>query len=378
MNYQIYKKTKQTALLIIIFIPKFKPVQRKNLLPLFLLFQILLLQLLSFFPEFVERFYSNGLYGFISKFLRIVLGKIPFSVGDIMYGILIFYVIQFFWKARKTWKLAWKENLISILSVLSIGYFCFHFLWGFNYYRLPLFEKMTIKREYSTPELLEFTEKLILKTNQIQLALTKNVDQKVTIPYSQDSIFKMSQNGYAGLANDYPFFRYETASIKKSLLSLPLTYMGFGGYLNPFTNEAQVNAKLPMFGFPNVVCHEMVHQIGFASESECNFIGFLAGVENKDLYFQYSAYSNALRYSMATIESIDETKFKIFKAKINPGIIANYKESDLFWEQYDSFIDKGFHAFYDQFLKMNQQKEGINSYSKFVDLMINYYKNRPL
>jgi hypothetical protein len=150
--------------------------------------------------------------------------------------------------------------------------------------------------------------------------------------------------------------------------------MGFGGYLNPFTNEAQVNDKLPMYGFPNVVCHEMAHQIGYGSESECNFIGFLASIKNDDLYFQYSAYANALRYCMTNIGMKDDAKFKILKAKINPGIIANYKESDLFWEQYDTIIDKGFHAFYDQFLKFNQQKEGMESYSKFVDLLINYYK----
>jgi hypothetical protein len=185
----------------------------------------------------------------------------------------------------------------------------------------------------------------------------------------------MTQNGYNKLAIEYPFFEYKTPSIKKSVFSFPLTYMGFGGYLNPFTNEAQVNDKLPMFGFPNVVCHEMAHQMGFASESECNFIGFLACVKNDDLYFQYSAYSNALRYCMANIGMKDEVKFKILKAKINPGIIENYKESDLFWKQYDTFIDKCFHIFYDNFLKMNQQKDGLEGYSKFVNLMVNYYKH---
>ena len=58
--------------------------------------------------------------------------------------------------------------------------------------------------------------------------------------------------------------------------------------------------------------------------------------------------------------------------------LLNFKESELFWKQYDTFIDKGFHAFYDQFLKMNQQEDGIDSYSKFVDLLINYYKSCEL
>lgn len=352
--------------------------KRKYILPLFLVFQIFFIKILAFFPEVVERFYSNGFYVFTSKFERTVLGKIPFSFGDVMYAILIIYLLISIWKGRKTWRSQWKDNLLKVLSGFSIFYFIFHILWATNYYRVPLFEKMNIQREYSNEDLYAFTEKLIVKTNEVQFAITHNKNLKVTNPYSQDSVFKMTQNGYDNLAKQYPFFNYDIPSRKKSLFSLPLTYMGFGGYLNPFTNEAQVNDKLPRYGFPNVVCHEMAHQIGFASESECNFIGFLACIKNNDLYFQYSAYNNALRYCMANIGMKDETKFKILKAKINPGIIANYKESDLFWEQYDTFIDKGFHAFYDQFLKMNQQEDGIDSYSKFVDLLINYYKLKNL
>ena len=349
--------------------------KRKYILPLFLLFQIIFLRFLAFFPETVERFYSNGLYVYISHFSRTLLGKIPFSFGDIIYGMSIVYCIYWFYKNRK---LHWKRKLWSVLNFLSVFYFLFHLLWAFNYYRVPLFEKMNIKKEYSEADLVTFTEKLITKTNEVQLAITKNKNEKVTNPYSQDSIFSMTQNGYDNLAKIYPFFQYEIPSRKKSLFSLPLTYMGFGGYLNPFTNESQVNYKLPMFGFANVVCHEMAHQIGFASESECNFIGFLAGIKNEDLYFQYSALSNALRYCMSNIAMKNEKQFEILKKKINPGIIANYKESDLFWKQYDTIIDKGFHAFYDQFLKTNQQEDGIDSYSKFVDLLINYYKGKEL
>jgi hypothetical protein len=188
----------------------------------------------------------------------------------------------------------------------------------------------------------------------------------------------MTQNGYDNLGNQYAYFRYEIPSRKKSLFSLPLTYMGFGGYLNPFTNEAQVNDKIPMVGFPMTINHEMAHQMGFASESECNFIGFLASVKNEDLYFQYSAYQYALRYCLNNIGMKSETKFEYYKNKINPGIIENYKESEAFWKSYDTIIDKVFHAFYDQFLKMNQQKDGLESYSKYVNLLINYYSNKSL
>lgn len=352
--------------------------KRKYILPLFLVFQIIFIKVLAFFPEAVERYYSNGLYSFTSKLERTILGKIPFSFGDVLYGMLIVYLLISIWKTRKTWRKQWAANLLNIVGGLSVFYFLFHLLWATNYYRIPLFEKMHIKREYSNEELYKFTEKLITKTNEVQFQITHNINLKVANPYSQDSIFSMTQNGYDNLAKEYPFFKYEIPSRKKSLFSLPLTYMGFGGYLNPFTNESQVNYKLPMFSFPNVVCHEMAHQIGYASESECNFIGFMACIKNDDLYFQYAAYSVALRYCLENVIMKDKAKFKAFKTTINPGIIKNFKETELFWKQYDTFIDKGFHAFYDQFLKANQQKEGLESYSKFVDLLINYYKERTI
>ncbi len=350
--------------------------KRKHLLPIFLVIQIIFIKTLAFFPEIVERFYSNGLFIFISKSERFLFGTIPFSVGDVLYAILIIYLLVTIWKSRKTWRNQWKDNLLNVISGFSIFYFLFHLLWATNYYRIPLFEKMNIQREYTYADLYAFTEKLIIKTNEVQFTITQNKNQKVINPYSQDSIFKMTQNGYDNLAKEHSFFKYEIPSQKKSLFSLPLTYMGFGGYLNPFTNESQVNYKLPMYGFPNVICHEMAHQIGYASESECNFIGFLACIKNKDLYFQYAAYSSALRYCLANVAMKDEAKFEAYKPTLNPGVIKNFRESELFWNQYDTFIDKGFHVFYDQYLKANQQQDGLESYSKFVDLLINYYKGK--
>ena len=95
------------------------------ILPLFLLFQILFLKIIAFFPEIVERFYSNGIYPIISKALRTILGPIPFSIGDILYGILIIYCIYWLYK---NWKTSWKQKglaILSFLSLLATGYYFF-------------------------------------------------------------------------------------------------------------------------------------------------------------------------------------------------------------------------------------------------------------
>jgi hypothetical protein len=353
-------------------------VKKRYILPLFLLIQIIILKIIQFFPECVEHFYSNGIYVFISKFFRIALGKIPFSIGDCIYFILILFALKWFWNTRKSWKQEWKNYLLTVLSVLSVFYFFFHILWALNYYREPLFEKMTIERDYTDADLLAFTKKLITKTNAIQSQITKNDSLKVVFPYTQNQVFEMNQNGYKNLSQEYDFFTYSNLSVKKSLFSLPLTYMGFGGYLNPFTNEAQVNYLGPMYSFPMTTNHEMAHQMGYASESECNFIGFLSSIKNDNLYFQYSGYSMALRYCLGNWQVRNDKILEQLLKTVHPGILKNYQESEDFWEQYQTPIETGFHAFYDRFLKINQQKDGMDSYSKFVNLMVNYYKVRPL
>ncbi len=350
--------------------------QNKYYLPLAFLIQIILVQLISFFPEFIEIFYSNGLYKITSNISRLFFGFIPFSLGDFGYLLVIVFLIIGYIKNRKTNNLSWKDRILKILSYLSVFYFFFNILWGLNYYRVPLFEKLKIHKEYSNQDLLKFTKLLIAKTNSIHTQITQNDSLKVIFPYSQEQVFEMNLNGYQFLSKKIPLLNYDHPSIKKSLFSLPLSYMGFSGYLNPFTNEAQVNYKIPMYNFPATVTHEMAHQLGFASESEANFIGFLASINNDNLYFQYSGYSHALHYCLSNWRFRDELQFKILLKTIHPGIINNYKESEYFWDNYESFIETGFHIFYDRFLKMNQQKEGLEGYSRYVDLLVNYYLNK--
>ena len=350
----------------------------KFILPFLLLLQIIALQIISFFPEFVEQYYSNGLYRWISNFSRSTLGAIFFSMGDLLYIVVLFLIAKWFWTQRKSWKTQWQSNSLRILSFVSVLCFVFHLLWGMNYHRVPLFEKMNIKKDYSDADLLLFTQKLIAKTNAVHHQIVKDDHLKVVFPYTQEQVFDFNSKGYEMLSKEYPLFTYQNPSVKKSLMSLPLTYMGFGGYLNPFTNEAQVNYLGPMYNFPTTTCHEMAHQLGYASESEANFIGFLASIKNDNLYFQYSGYAQALRYCLRNWQIRDQNILKALLKTIHPGILANFKESETFWASYETFIETGFKIFYDHFLKFNQQEDGLESYSKYVDLMVNYYKDKAL
>lgn len=348
----------------------------KRILVFLLPLQIVIVKILSLFPEFVEQYYSNGIYPFISTLLRYALGWLPFSFGDIAYILLIFLLLRFLYKALFKKKYSWKEALIEIGATLSIVYACFHILWGLNYYRMPLHSILQIEDQYDEEALIKVTEHLIEQANALHSELEQNDSVSVRIPYSKDDIFQKTVPAYQELGNTYPNFRYQPGSIKKSLLSLPLTYMGFSGYLNPVTNEAQVNALILPFKFPTTSCHEEAHQLGFAKENEANFIAVLATLASKDRYFNYSGTTFALRYCINDLYLRDEQKAICLLEKLRPGIRKNYQEVRDFWDQYQNPIEPLFKSTYDSYLKANNQPDGIETYSYVSALIVNYFKDK--
>ena len=93
--------------------------QKKYYLPLGLLIQIVFVQFISFFPELIEGFYSNGFYTYISNFSRIIVGFLPFSVGDLCYLLAIIFLIFGYFKNRRTIKLSWKLNTDNKFNIIN-------------------------------------------------------------------------------------------------------------------------------------------------------------------------------------------------------------------------------------------------------------------
>ena len=350
----------------------------KNLIALFLPIQIVLIFWIRNYPEIVEQYYSNGIYAFLSSISRILSGWIPFSIGDILYGVAIFLLIRYLILHRHNIKNKPKSFLRDVVTTLSLVYFFFHLLWGLNYYREPLQKTLMIEETHTKQELHNFVQELIVTTNKIHLSITKDSAQLVQIPYSKEEVFNKTKEAYTNIAVQYPFLTYNYPSIKKSNFSLMLTYMGYGGYLNPFTNEAQVNGKLPLFRFPVVCAHEIGHQIGYSAENETNLIGYLVAANSEDIYFKYAAYSYALSYCLSNIREQDKEKFNALYAQLNVGVKKNYKEVFDFWEAHENPMEPVFKSIFNSFLKANHQKEGIKSYNSVVSLLVNYHKKHPL
>ncbi|WP_203255706.1 DUF3810 domain-containing protein [Hyunsoonleella ulvae] len=352
--------------------------RKKLVLALALIPQVLTVKLLARNPTFVERFYSEGLYPYISKLFRFVLGWLPFSFGDLVYGLGGFYMCWWLVKHRKRIVSDLKHWLVDVFAAVSLIYFTFHLFWGLNYYRLPLHKNLGLNAEYTTEKLVKATNGLISISNDLHAEITHNDTLPVTVPYDKKTVFGLIPKGYENLKTTFHDLEYYPESAKQSLFSYPLTYMGFSGYLNPLTNEAQVNGRIPMYKFPTTAAHEMAHQLGYAAENEANFIGFMAASSNDDIYIRYCGYIFGLRFCLNEIYRRDPCLFEDIVADVNKGILKNYEESRKFWEAHENPFEPFFKLFYGNFLRANNQAKGMESYSYVVALLVNYLETENL
>lgn len=344
-------------------------------LTIFLPIQILLLQFAASNPAFIEFYYSNGIYPVISSFFRIILGWIPFSVGDLLVAFGLFIFIRFLIRLIKTRFKNFIPKVIHFTAVLSVIYFCFYLFWGLNYYRENLTKTLKYEQqEYTTEQLQKVTEHIIKKLNYYQHKITESDTLKVENPYKQKEMYIMAATGYDNLSKDFPQLKYQFKSVKSSLMSLLQTYNGTSGYLNPLTGEAQVNDRIPKTSYPTTTCHEIAHQIGFAAENEANFVGFLAANYTNDLYFKYASYRMAFGYCISEMRKRDRNISKELWKTVNKGIAKDFNASYQFWQVYKNPFEPIVKMGYNAYLKANKQSKGVQSYNYVVDLLISYFQ----
>jgi len=151
-------------------------------------------------------------------------------------------------------------------------------------------------------------------------------------------------------------------------------YLGFTGYYNPFTGEAQVNTMFPKFLQPFTTCHEVAHQLGYAKEREANFVGYLAAAASQDTLLQYSVYLDLYMYSNRNLFETDSAAAKEFRKQLVPGVLEDLKEWKAFNKKYRNPVEPVIRWIYGIYLERNQQPQGVLSYDEVTAFLIAYYK----
>lgn len=173
-------------------------------------------------------------------------------------------------------------------------------------------------------------------------------------------------------------------NIKPLFFSDFVSQMYICGYYFPFSLEANVNSNMYITNYPSTMCHELAHTRGYIYEDEANFFGFLACVDSGDEFFAYSGYLNVLYYVVDSYtESIAEIDWERMIAQ--PTWYEAVATDTRFllpetWEKIEEdaiistdTVDAVSDAVTDLSLKVNGVSDGIASYSRVVELLLEYY-----
>lgn len=338
----------------------------------------ILIKWASWYPGWVETNYSRGVYPLIARVQRFLFGWIPFSVGDVFYGFLILVILyktfQFIRAiVKKKFNRAYFiTGLQQIIFFFLFVYVFFNLLWGLNYNRRGIAHQLGLEvKEYSLADLDTLTTVIQNRVNHF--ALSVNEAQRDSFD-KKKNLFAGAAEAYRIAAEKFPFLRYPGRSVKPSLFSYLGNYLGFQGYYNPFSGEAQVNTTVPRFLEPYVTTHEIAHQLGYGKESEANFVGFLACRSYNSAVFRYSVYYDMYNYALGEVYNRDTSLAKAFQAKADPQVKKDQKEFRDFYRRYQNPLQTLILWGYGQYLKANNQPAGKRSYNEVVAWLIAYYK----
>ena len=321
----------------------------RSLIAVALIPQILIVNFLRNNPSFIDDYYVRIIFNNLIKINSFLFSKIEIPIGEIIYIVIIILYIYLFVKVI-SFKLSDFLNLVAFSSIL---YFLFYFLWGLNYFKPSLVDKLNIKSEYEFNVLDETINRVIFEINKESSFISEDINKS--------DIFNLINT--------------TASNIKKSIIPDIFLYQKVSGHYIPFTSEAIFVDKIPLVDMPIVILHEQAHQSGYANEGEASFIAFSKAINDKEPYIRYSGYFYALINLLNEISKKNSDKLDNYITKLDEKVISDIKKVQNFWSKYsNSFLDKAQNYIYDLYLKSNNQEAGIMTYGEVSIYIIHYYQ----
>ena len=330
------------------------------------------------FSDFFNRYISSVFRGILSY----ITVWIPFSFAEflLIFAPIILVVIVIW--GVKHYGTSWRNVGVFCLIVLSIASYIFStFTLGFfaGYKGTTLDQKLGLdKKEVSAEELLETATIVVDRINAEAPDVAFAPDGFSVMPYGYSEMNDKLMQAYDKVCEKYDFVQNLNSSVKRIMLSEPMTYTHISGVYTYFTGEANLNTNFPDYMLPYTAAHELAHQRGIAREDEANFVAFLVCAESDDPYIRYSGYLNLYEHIANALYSANQQYYSNvywgLPTQVHGELSAYYK----FYLKYsDNVVGDVSGVINNTFLELNGVEEGSKSYGMVVDLAVAYYKINP-
>jgi hypothetical protein len=281
--------------------------------------------LAGFFPELTDQFYSRTLFPAIRSGIDLSLGYLPFPS---VYLFIVLISSLFGISLRRFLRLEGVKNrakysMQAAANGLGGLVFFFLLLWGYNYQRTPIIEKLALQPQPIT-----------LQQLREEMVLTRDLASLDRGRISQDTSALTDLMEYASLED------LVRRTMQENLKVLNLNFsghprtkqfppegfmrrMGILGIYFPYTGESYLDPSLHALEKPFTIAHEMAHSYGVTDEGEANFIAWVVCTRSEQALLRYAAHLLLLRYQLRDFYEMDQDGALCWMEALPRGIIQD-------------------------------------------------------
>lgn len=368
-------------------------------IPLCLLAASIVLNLVGWYSPSFCNWYVENVFPIWAETYGRLTGLFSFSVGEwLLYIGFLLVVLFFVWGiiegilgvARKKKKgelrfskgfvfyfkfILWVVGIVSLEMTLT----CF-----LQFHVSPINERYSIGAgtcdEYGLEELIILRDYVVVQVNALSEEMKRDENGYLVYEGDMKTNAKLQMHR---LSKDFPNLKGYYPDPKPFFFSDFFSQQYMMGYYFPFSMEANYNDRMYVVNMPASMCHELSHLKGFLLEDEANFIGYLACVGSEDAFFRYSGYLSVLGYlDRDFYAAIGQDKEVYFS---HPVICEQVIEDDIFltedaWNEVEAdalldteMVKEASDKIVETNLTINGVADGKVSYSRVVDLLLQYY-----
>ena len=338
---------------------------------------------------FVETFYSRGIFVALRWAWDYTLGLSPVPLLFVFWATAVVWIaIRIFSRPARPKGAAHPPLLArlgcavrSIAGVTGALVLFFYVLWGFNYDRLRIETHLGLE----TPGLAAAA-----LADEAAWASRSAAGARAAISGASEAVLD-SRLLPAGLESEL------RASLTRVLRDMGYPAPGRvrvrtfapGGWMMRFSSSG---IYIPYFGegyaagtilpceSPFTRAHEMAHGYGFTDEGDANFLAFLACAASDEPIVRYSGFLSYWEYAAGDLARAAPEGFRSLWSSLPAGMKADIQAVQANWNRYRGVIARVSGRIYERYLRSQGVREGMLSYSRFVNLVAAWTKakGRPL
>src|SRR5690606_1758956 len=311
---------------------------------------ILIFILLRYFPEVAENLYGRGLYPIIRSIFDYSIGLLPFPVVYLFPVLLTYVILKPFFRRR-----GWKSHLRSYANFFGWMIALFYLLWGFNYARPNLSQRLPQEPVVVTESmLLAFGESTVARLNEIRS------DQLMIYSEKQDFEIHLRQQVRKSLEN-YGFHHSTPSRVRYMQPAGALRKFGISGIYFPFTGEALLEKAHPQPEKIFVTAHELAHSFGVTDEGEANLIAYIACIRSDQQEVQYAGHLSMWEYLQIVYRRKKMTEGISLKETLSPLVKADLKILKAERRKFKEWVPELGDVVNDTYLKAQGIEEGTEA-----------------